>query len=328
MRKLLFILGCILGCGLQAQTSIIQYCLPDSVSLWCGSVPYYILGNDVHLRKDSTLHAPALHSLPIGTEVFLLGSTQRAETRDGIQAPWYQVSYKGQTGWIWGGFLTPYAFRSVGVEDVFFVVGYDKSYFSLETRLEGEPQDTVWHSAAQIRAVKNGKEVDKICLDLWSPLVGAANLGNMGWNGVQDMLAVSMSGEACGYFYGSQYILWNGKFLCYGFQAGGVPDGMWGTEENVVFPWDMNGKYGQVTLLSGEWVPYEILQHLPEADDDEYYWYGYRVTPKVLKWDGQRFLEQQSNQLPYVTHYMNAEDEKEVTPAVFETLPKERPTGN
>ncbi len=57
------------------------------------------------LRKEASQSSPALALIPFGSEVVKKGSTKVPATIDGYQGDWVPVTWKGQEGWLWDGYL-------------------------------------------------------------------------------------------------------------------------------------------------------------------------------------------------------------------------------
>ena len=109
----------------------------------------YLLADDVALRDCAASQCEQLTTLKIGTKVRLLAKSENPNTINGVTSRWYKVQMGPEIGWIWGGLIsqkTMISEQNPGVKFVFGEAGVDfKGY-----------------KRFQIRAVKNGEEVDKI----------------------------------------------------------------------------------------------------------------------------------------------------------------------
>lgn len=109
----------------------------------------YLLADDVALRDCAAVQCEQLTTLKIGTKVRLLAKSNIPNTINGVTSRWYKVQMGPEIGWIWGGLIsqkTMISEQNPGVKFVFGEAGVDfKGY-----------------KRFQIRAIKNGEEVDKI----------------------------------------------------------------------------------------------------------------------------------------------------------------------
>jgi len=115
----------------------------------------YLLADDVALRDCPTTFCQKITTIAIGTKVRLLEKSEINETIDNVTSRWYKVKLGPDTGWIWGGLIAQETLASnvdTGVKFVFGEQSFDTSFsFENEKRY-------------QVRAIKNGVEVDKIVL--------------------------------------------------------------------------------------------------------------------------------------------------------------------
>jgi hypothetical protein len=109
----------------------------------------YLLGDDVALRDCASIHCEKLTTLKIGTNVRLLAKSESAQTINGITSRFYKIKMGPQIGWIWGGLISQNTMVSQMNPEIKFVFGE-------------AGMDYKGYKRFQIRAVKNGKEVDRI----------------------------------------------------------------------------------------------------------------------------------------------------------------------
>lgn len=204
--------------------------------------------NHATLRTEPNRNAKAVGTLPIGSVCDLMAQGKDTIEIAGIQSPWYKVKSSEMVGWIWGGLLTRFCAGSNVDPEVKFLMGYQLHDDILE---KGFKQTHI-----QIRAIKNQKELSNLSFPLLEPTWGMQNIGSKGLKGVNDIIAVSQSGESCGHFYGSAYVLWDGIKLMEPLVIGGVPDGDFGVWDNPIFPSDMEGRSGFLIIDSEDYVEY------------------------------------------------------------------------
>ncbi len=109
----------------------------------------YLLGDDVALRDCASVHCEQLTTINIGTNVRLLAKSKIPQTINGITSRWYKIKMGPQVGWIWGGLISQKTMVSNANPEVKFVFG-EAGY------------DYKGNKQFQIRALKNGEQIDKI----------------------------------------------------------------------------------------------------------------------------------------------------------------------
>ena len=109
----------------------------------------YLLGDDVALRDCASVHCEKLTTINIGTRVRLLAKSENAQTINGVKSRFYKIKMGPQTGWIWGGLISQKTMVSQINPEIKFVFG--------EAGV-----DYKGYKRFQIRAVRNGAEIDKI----------------------------------------------------------------------------------------------------------------------------------------------------------------------
>lgn len=61
--------------------------------------------NGLRMRTDPNENAPVLLTIPSNGKIIIINSDGPTQTIEGSTANWYQVKYKNQIGWVWGGFV-------------------------------------------------------------------------------------------------------------------------------------------------------------------------------------------------------------------------------
>ena len=109
----------------------------------------YLLADDVAMRDCASVQCTQLATINIGTNVRLLAKSETAQTINGIKSRWYKIKMGPQIGWIWGGLISQKTMVSQINPEVKFVFGE-------------AGMDYKGYKRFQIRAVKNGVEIDRI----------------------------------------------------------------------------------------------------------------------------------------------------------------------
>lgn len=109
----------------------------------------YLLGDDVALRDCASVHCEQLTTINIGTNVRLLAKSSTPQTINGVTSRWYKIKMGPQVGWIFGGMISQKTMISNTNPEVKFVFGEAGFDF------KGNKQ-------FQVRAIKNGVEIDKL----------------------------------------------------------------------------------------------------------------------------------------------------------------------
>lgn len=109
----------------------------------------YLLADDVALRDCPSVQCEQLTTISIGTNVRLLAKSSTPHTINGIKSRWYKIKMGPQIGWIWGGMISQKTISSTTNPEIKFVFG--EAGF-----------DYKGNKQFQVRAIKNGMQLDKI----------------------------------------------------------------------------------------------------------------------------------------------------------------------
>ncbi|WP_460220340.1 hypothetical protein [Psychroserpens sp. MEBiC05023] len=131
---------------IYAQTNEVQF---EVYSNSAADASQYLLGDDVAMRDCASIHCEKLTTLKIGTNVRLLAKSESPQTINGVTSRFYKIKMGPQIGWIWGGLISQKTMVSQINPEIKFVFG--------EAGV-----DYKGYKRFQIRAVRNGAEVDKI----------------------------------------------------------------------------------------------------------------------------------------------------------------------
>ncbi len=237
----------------------------------------YLMAHKVFLREKPSLKAKKLTLLNIGTQLVLWEKSQNSDEINGIKSNWYRVNAGDQTGWVWGGMIAQKAFGSEADYRVKFVYGYESS-----TTDELGMVETKY----QLRAFKNGFQLDKIVLDsLHAIPANIENIGNKGIFNVEDIIALGLEDPRSGSEVGTSYVFWNnGKFTNVANLID-YYDVAYTKTESFVFPSDMEGIRSTValkTVITNHEVSPEngMVRNTPSYTTSFYTWNGYKLSKK------------------------------------------------
>ena len=131
---------------IYAQTKEVEF---DVYTNSAAKASQYLLGDDVALRDCASVQCEKLTTINIGTNVRLLAKSEYAQTINGVTSRFYKIKMGPQVGWIWGGLISQKTMVSQMNPEIKFVFG--------EAGV-----DYKGYKRFQIRAVRNGAEIDKI----------------------------------------------------------------------------------------------------------------------------------------------------------------------
>ncbi|WP_282111995.1 SH3 domain-containing protein [Maribacter stanieri] len=193
----------------------------------------YLLAHKVFLREKPSVRSEKITLLDIGTKMVLWEKSLYAKEINGIKSHWYRVTTGDQTGWVWGGMIAQKSFGSIADNQVKFVYGYE----SIALNASG-----VAEAKYQLRAFKNGVQLDKMVLDSLGAIpVHIENHGSLGLFNVEDVITVDLADSDSGYQVGKSYIFWNnGRFKKVASLID-YADTNYMKTESFVFPSDMQG---------------------------------------------------------------------------------------
>ena len=107
MRKALFLLACLLpllsACGRRPAVERIE--LPSTPVLSIRSTWAVVTSPFLRLRDEPLANAAVLAHIRRGSVLEVLSRTDRREEQEQTISYWYQVSYEGLRGWVFGAFL-------------------------------------------------------------------------------------------------------------------------------------------------------------------------------------------------------------------------------
>lgn len=268
-----------------------QYMFPQEAS------PAYVLRGASALRSAPSTDAPLIVSLAPGRSVIVEERSQDTLVVDGVRSNWYLVSAGDLSGWTWGGNLTGQAFGGTADPSVKFFAGLDHVV----------PPDTSRIDVSfRIVAVKDGKEIDRIVVR--SPAWGfeaVRNAGNLGLRNVDDVILLDVPCiGGCGCTTGMVVVFWSGGRFHHVADLLGSPDGDYSTDENFIFPSDIEGLPGVIIREKSNYLDPDEEQEEREEGDEEGPTITRTLVREYLRWDGRALIptgkdtEQMSYRLP------------------------------
>ena len=109
MKIVLLTLGCVLfllsagACGRRPVVERIE--LPPTPVLSIRSTWAVVTSPFLRVRAEPLAKSPVLAHIRRGAVLEVLSRTERKEELEGTSSYWYQVSYEGLRGWVFGAFL-------------------------------------------------------------------------------------------------------------------------------------------------------------------------------------------------------------------------------
>ena len=146
VQSLLIVAVLFIASDVFSQTKEVEF---DVYSTSATKASKYLLADDVALRDCPSVQCEQLTTINIGTNVRLLAKSNTPHTINGIKSRWYKVKMGPQVGWIWGGMISQKTMVSTTNPEIKFVFG--EAGF-----------DYKGNKQFQVRAIKNGIQVDKI----------------------------------------------------------------------------------------------------------------------------------------------------------------------
>ena len=239
----------------------------------------YLLAHRVYLREKPSLKGKKIGVLNIGTRLSLWEKSDNHEVIKGVKSHWYRVRIGKAEGWIWGGMIAQKTFGSQANYDVKFVYGYE----SVKTNEAG-----VLEKKHQLRAFKNGRQIDKIVFDGHESIpMDIQNIGNKGLFNVEDIITLNVPDTKTGTYIGKMYIFWNnGKFTNVANLVD-YSDASYSKSESFVFPSDMEGLKSTIVLET-------IITDHHKAQENENGEGGKKMIVSFYTWDGHKLAPKEA----------------------------------
>jgi hypothetical protein len=237
----------------------------------------YLLAHKVFLREKPSVRSEKITLLDIGAKLVLWEKSLYAKEINGIKSHWYRVTTGDQTGWVWGGMIAQKSFGSIADNQVKFVYGYESS---------SKNASGITEIKYQLRAFKNGVQLDKLVLDSLSAIpVHIENHGSLGLFNVEDVITIDLTDSESGYQVGKSYIFWNNGHFKKVASLIDYADASYLKTESFVFPSDMQGVKSAIllkTTITKNIVTLNdaLAQNNVEFITTPYTWNGSKLTKK------------------------------------------------
>lgn len=232
-----------------------------------------LLGDKVRVRAKADTKAAVIAELPVGSIVNPIEQTTEMHTQDGIEAPWYKVSFtKGgekTEGYIWGNLIA----KGYGTSKDGFIFLYGIGRGKKEAG--GSEMYTT-----QLRAVKDGKEVTRLDISEGVSFQSRAEVkteSGRGFTGVSNIISIRFNQEYCGGKGNKLYIFWDGSKLTMVHSTADGFDAPAYAVEKQTFPDEKGGKKDQLYV-----VREQDDSDDPKSKNFDKFW---------LKWNGKKLVK-------------------------------------
>jgi hypothetical protein len=232
-------------------------------ALFAGTIeigkPHRLIGDQVRVRSEPNMKGEVIIELKIGNEVIPLEETEYRERIDGVEAPWYKVSYgKKGSGFVWGNLIAKqYVIRNGLI--FLYGSGFNKKEFY----------------TSRFRVAKAGKELARIEIDEGVDFFSHATLSlkdGRGFTGVDNIVTLKFRQEYCAGKGNSVILFWTGEKLLFVHSTSDGADAPVYATETQTFPDEKGGKKDKLYIVR------ENGDHdNPKAARFERFW---------LKWNG------------------------------------------
>jgi hypothetical protein len=207
----------------------------------------YIFADTALVRvSPDTKQAPA-DTLFAGDNITVTGVTPNALTIRGLKGPWLKIKYTKngelKSGYIWQGLVSCIPLRR---GDVKFVLGVERRADSVTG--SGKDKYTIKRFLFKLKVVKQGAILAKTTFiasdDESANFCYGKIMSGMGLTNVQNMVVISVGGEACGIPEYAYYFAWTKSQQLINFpERQGMSDaGIFYHIETFTFPNEKDGK--------------------------------------------------------------------------------------
>jgi uncharacterized protein YgiM (DUF1202 family) len=194
----------------------------------------YLFGDQVKLRSKPSTDSEVLKTLRIGEPVVISKKEAITKKYKGIESPWYEVRYHGQTGYILGGLLSLEKLEIQGDTFLFsFSVQDDTNYL-------------------HIRSIQTDIPYKEVQTKLYTSWFSLKLFNDRGVDGVHSIVLIDYLSESCGEDGGGTYIFnTDDNGLVKAFDYSDIGDaGIFYYDEVYTFPNDPNGVKGKILYHS------------------------------------------------------------------------------
>lgn len=223
---------------------------PDMRSLGIGysdTTDRYIFADTALIRiSPDTKQAPA-DTLFAGDNITIAGMVPNTLTIRGLKGPWLKIKYTKngelKNGYVWQGLVSCMPLRR---GDVKFVLGIERRADSVTGT--GKEKNTIKRFQFKLKVVKQGAVLAKTTFvtfdDESASYCYGKIMSGMGLTNVQNMVSISIGGEACGIPLYSYYFAWtkNQQLVSFPRKESISDAGVFYHSETFTFPNEQDGK--------------------------------------------------------------------------------------
>lgn len=229
---------------------------------------YALFGNDVKFRKSPDVNSKVLALLKIGSEVEILEKTTETIVYNGIDSPFYKVSFGGQIGYILGGLISLEQKQNN-------VLTYLFAYKKLEFQYQ-----------LLVRAVDSNDAFKEEVTTLGATGFSVQLIDNMGLEGIDAILHVQNHPEACGVVGSDIYFFQFGKEFKKAFQTTLFSEaGINWYNEKLIFPEEEDGVKNRIVFKK------EQGEYGDEASNEIHI----VTTSRELRWENGQLLQKMND---------------------------------
>lgn len=234
---------------------------------------HHILGDKVRVRAEANTGAKVLKELSIGSEITPVAQTTTLMTQDGVEAPWYKVSFmdagKKTEGFVWGNLIAKASAKAKDGSIFLYGIG------------RGVKSDPTWTNySSQVRVAKDGKELARLEIKEGVGFMSGEEISlrdGSGFEGVENIFSIRFVQEYCGGKGNALFVFWTGKKLHFVHSTVDGADAPVYAVEKQIFPTDKDGKKNHLFIVQ------EHGDHdNPKAKTVEKFW---------LKWTGSKLTK-------------------------------------
>lgn len=242
----------------------------DSINYLKLGKTHKLIGHKVRVRAEPDTKAKVLAEFSIGSEVTPIKQMDAKMTQDGVEAPWYKVTYmsdgKKKEGYIWGNLIAKGFAETKDGLLLLYGIG------------RGVKSDPTWTNySSQVRAAKDGKELARLEIKEGVGFMSGEEIAlrdGSGFDGVASIFSVRFVQEYCGGKGNAIFVFWTGKKLLFVHSSIDGADAPVYAVEKQTFPNDKGGKKNHLY----------IVQEYGDHDDAK----ATKFEKFWLKWNGEK----------------------------------------
>jgi hypothetical protein len=209
-----------------------------------------VFSDTAYVRDAASTRGQLVGQLPAGAKVVFLRDAGNPQTIKGFTTPWvyarFQQNGVAREGYLWKGLL---AVASFSCKEHRFLYGFD------HVTVTGNPGESIPDYFIKLKAVDQQNKL--VAVKAWKLGSGESSgysegklLGNMGLEGISEIIRICFSGEACGIPTEYTYFGWTGSELLSLPGKTQISDaGVFYHTETLLFPKEEGGQAGKIIKL-------------------------------------------------------------------------------